>query len=252
MEEIQQSNQKQKINIIGFSGKIGVGKNYLSENIIGKKLYELGYNIHFVGYGDFVKYEVGCRLYKSELIDDDFVSHMDSIYKDLFVNKKKETRRTLQLYGTEYSRQGGNIVLDKENGIVLINEPNVWVKAVHLHISNIISKSYNPSKDIFFITDLRFPNEYQFIKQLGGITIRINGINRNHQKLIQEAQKSNINISGQELDEFINKAKSHASEISLDDCEDFDFIIDNDIGNELNVQNEVESCINHILAYISN
>ncbi len=59
---------------------------------------------------------------------------MDTIFSDLFVNKKKEIRRILQLYGTEYSRQGGDIELDKKNGLVLINEPNVWVKAVHLHI----------------------------------------------------------------------------------------------------------------------
>ncbi len=108
----------EKINIIGFSGKIGVGKNYLSENIIGRKLYELGYHVHFVGYGDFVKYEVGCRLYKSEQIDNTFIDQLNQIFSDLFVNKKKETRRILQLYGTEYSRQGGDIVLDKNNEIL--------------------------------------------------------------------------------------------------------------------------------------
>ncbi len=243
--------QNQKINIIGFSGKIGVGKNYLSENVIGKKLYELGYHVHFVGYGDFVKYEVGCRLHKSNQIDKTFVDQMNETFSDLFVNKKKETRRILQLYGTEYSRQGGDIVLDKSNGIVLVNEPNVWVKAVHLHINNILSKSYNKSKDIFFITDLRFPNEYEMIKCMGGITIRINGSNRNHQKLIQEAQKSNPNITGEELDEFMSKAKTHASEVSLDDCTDFDFIVENDIGMEESTKHQVDECIGKIIQYLS-
>lgn len=241
---------KQKINIIGFSGKIGVGKNYLSENIIGKKLYELGYHIHFIGYGDFVKYEVGCRLHKSNQIDDNFIKQMDEIYSDLFVNKKKETRRTLQLYGTELCRQGGDIVLDKNNGIVLINEPNVWVKVVQLHISNILSKSYDKSKDVFFITDLRFTNEYQLVKQLGGITIRINGNERNRLKLIQEANKSNPNITKEELEEFISKAKSHTSEISLDSYTDFDFVIENDIGNEEEANYQITECIGRIIAYL--
>lgn len=242
---------KEKINIIGFSGKIGVGKNYLSENVIGKKLYEMGYNIHFVGHGDFVKYEVGCRLSKSNKIDNTFVEQMNDIFLDLFVNKKKETRRILQLYGTEYSRQGGDIVLDKNNGIILVNDPNVWIKAVHLHINNILSKSYNKSKDVFFITDLRFPNEFEMIKCIGGITIRINGSNRNHQKLIQEAIKSNKDITNEELDEFIFKAKSHASETSLDDCTDFDFVIENDIGMEESVNYQVDECIDKIIKYLN-
>ncbi len=241
---------KQKINIIGFSGKIGVGKNYLSENIIGKILYDKGYHIHFVGYGDFVKYEVGCRLHRSDSIDGNFINQMDTIFSDLFVNKKKEIRRILQLYGTEYSRQGGDIELDKKNGLVLINEPNVWVKAVHLHISNVLSKSYNPSKDVFFITDLRFPNEYQFIKELGGITIRINGDKRNNHKLIQEAKKSNPNLSDEEIQEFINKAKSHASETSLDDCDDFDFIIDNDFDKEETVMEQINICVGDVIKYL--
>ncbi len=241
----------QKINIIGFSGKIGVGKNYLSENIIGKKLYDLGYHIHFIGYGDFVKYEVGCRLNRTTQIDNDFIIQMDKIYSDLFINKKKEIRRTLQLYGTEICRQGGDIILDKENNIVLMNEPNVWVKAVHLHINNILSKSYNKSKDVFFITDVRFPNEYQLVKQLGGLTIRINGEQRNLIKLEQEAKKSNPNISSEELNQFIEKAKSHASETSLDNCGDFDFVINNDLGQEDLTENLITQCVEKIIQYIS-
>ncbi len=180
-----------------------------------------------------------------------FINQMNEIFSDLFVNKKKETRRILQLYGTEYSRQGGDIVLDKNNGIVLVNEPNVWVKAVNLHINNILSKSYNKSKDIFFITDLRFPNEYEMIKCMGGITIRINGLNRNHQKLIQEAKKSSPDITNEELEEFLSKAKSHASETSLDNCTDFDFVIENDIGMEESTKLQVDECIDKIIKYLN-
>lgn len=240
----------EKINIIGFSGKIGVGKNYLSENVIGKKLYELGYHVHFVGYGDFVKYEVGCRLNKTKQVDDNFINQLNQIFSNLFVNKKKETRRILQLYGTEFCRQGGDIILDKSNNIVLMNEPNVWVKAVYLHINNILSKSYNKSKDIFFITDVRFDNEYQLVKQLGGLNIRINGKQRNNLKLEQEAKKSNPNITSDEINEFITKAKSHASETSLDSCTDFDFIIQNDIGQEDITQNQIEECVKKIIEHI--
>ncbi len=239
-----------KINIIGFSGKIGVGKNYISENIIGKKLFDLGYKIHFVGYGDFVKYEVGSRFEKTSSIDTNFINQMNELFSGLFVNKKKEIRRTLQLYGTELSRQGGDVVLDSENNIVLYNESNVWVKSVHLHVMNIISKSYDSSKDIIIITDLRFPNEHVYIKQMGGITIRVNGTNRNNDKLKQEALKSNPDISDEELSDFILKAKSHASEISLDHDTNFDFVIQNDYEDYENVPEQINKCMELISNYI--
>ncbi len=240
-----------KINIIGFSGKIGVGKNYICENIIGKKLFDLGYNIHFVGFGDFVKYEVGSRLEKTNIINNHFIDNMNQLFSGLFVNKKKEIRRTLQLYGTELSRHGGDIVLDQENNIVLHNEPNVWVKSVHLHIMNVLSKSYNPTKDIFFITDVRFINELEYVKNMGGIVIRVNADKRNHDKLVQEALKSNVNILKEELDEFIQKAKSHASETSLDSYQDFDIIIHNDYQNIDTFDLLINDCIQKIISHVS-
>ncbi len=240
-----------KINIIGFSGKIGVGKNYICENIIGKKLFDLGYNIHFVGFGDFVKYEVGSRFEKTNIINYDFIDNMNQLFSGLFVNKKKEIRRTLQLYGTELSRHGGDIILDKENNIILHNEPNVWVKSVHLHIMNVLSKSYNPTKDIFFITDVRFLNELEYVKSIGGIVIRVNADKRNHDKLVQEALKSNVNILKEELDEFIQKAKSHASETSLDFYKDFNIIIQNDYDNIDSFDFQINDCIDKIISHVS-
>lgn len=42
--------------------------------------------------------------------------------------------------------------------------PDVWIKSLF--------KDYNPSKNIWIITDVRFPNEYQAIKERGGVIIR--------------------------------------------------------------------------------
>lgn len=240
------STDKNKINIVGFSGKIGVGKNYLSETIIGKKLFELGYHVHFVGFGDFVKYEVGSRLNKTAEINEHFIQHMNQTFSGLFVNKKKEIRRTLQLYGTEITRQGGDIVLDQQKSIVLYNEPNIWIKSVYLHILNILSKSYAPEKDIFLITDVRFINEVQFIKSLGGIVVRVNADDRNQIKLDQEAQKSGIIFGSDEYNDFIFKSKTHSSETSLDSCDLFDIIIPNEITNQ-NVNQDIQNCIQQIL-----
>ena len=46
-------------------------------------MYELGFNIHFLGFGDQVKYELGSRL---NLVDDiDITSKMNDVYEKLFV-----------------------------------------------------------------------------------------------------------------------------------------------------------------------
>ena len=57
-----------KIKIIGFSGKLGTGKNYISEKIFGKKLYDMGYIVHILAFGEQVKYELGSRL---KVVDDE-------------------------------------------------------------------------------------------------------------------------------------------------------------------------------------
>jgi len=251
--ENENKNKSIPINIIGFSGKIGVGKNYICENIIGKQLYELGYQIHFIGFGDFVKYEVGSRLEKTTCVDTNFITKMNEVYEGLFINKKKEIRRILQIYATEISRNGSDIVLDTENDIVLHNEPNIWVKSAHLNIMNIISKSYNPLKDIFIITDIRFLNEIEYIKMNGGLLVRINADKRNHHKLVEEAYKSNKDISSSELESFLSKAKLHVSETSLDsDCDsNFDVIIQNDYEDVDTVNEQINDCICRIISYIN-
>ncbi|AYV80220.1 MAG: hypothetical protein Gaeavirus17_6 [Gaeavirus sp.] len=66
--------------IIGFSGKIGVGKNYIGEKIFGKKLYDLGYTIHTISFADQLKYELGSK-YKHGDLD---IVKLDETYDGLF------------------------------------------------------------------------------------------------------------------------------------------------------------------------
>ena len=47
---------------------------------------------------------------------------------------------------------------------------NIWVKAVHKQITDEWKK--NPCQK-FVVTDIRFDNELQIIKELGGVTVRV-------------------------------------------------------------------------------
>lgn len=225
---------KEKINIFGFSGKIGVGKNYISEKMIGKKLDELGYIVHILAFGDMPKYELGSRF---GLIKDNFLDEMNTTFNELFVNKSAETRSKLQIYATDYSRNGGELII--KDKFTLYNEPLIWIKALYLQIKNILSKSYNRERDVFIITDIRFENEAQFIKLMGGYTVRIISPSRNNFKLLEEAKKNYSNES--DIHDFIDRIKNHESETNLDNY-NFDFVINNEPDNK-NFYYEIEEIV---------
>ena len=226
----------ENLKIFGFSGKIGVGKNYISEQIFGNKLYNMGYNVHILAVADQPKYELGSRF---SLIKDtnNFIEEMNDTFNELFVNKSANTRTKLQIYGTEYCRNGGE--LNIKDKFVLYNEASIWIKGLFLQIKNILSKSYNVKKDIFIITDVRFKNEAEFIHLMGGHIIRIISPTRNNLKMSEEAKKNYIN----EIDirNFIDRIKNHESETNLDTYQ-FDYIINNEPEN-INVYKEINDIV---------
>jgi hypothetical protein len=223
------------IKIFGFSGKIGVGKNYVSEQIFGRKLYNLGYNVHIMAVADQTKYELGSRF--SLVPENDFIKCMDETFNELFINKSASTRIKLQTYGTEYCRNGGT--LNIKDKFEMYNQPNIWVKGLYLQIKNILLKSYDTSKDVFIITDVRFTNEVEFIKMMSGVVVRICSDTRNQEKLLEEANKNYK--TPDEINNFITKIKTHESETNLDNYK-FDYIINNEPDN-FNVETQIEEII---------
>jgi hypothetical protein len=231
MESIKMSNPK----IFGFSGKIGVGKNYVGEKIFGKVLYDLGYNVHILAVADQTKYEFGSRF---SLIKDNFIDEMDKTFGELFVNKSADTRKKLQYYGTDYCRNGANWKI--KEGFTMYNEPSIWIKGLYLQIKNILERSYNTDKDVFIISDIRFINEADFIKSLGGSVIRINAPIRNYNKMLEECLKNYTKET--DVNNFIEKIKSHSSETNLDNYE-FDYVINNDFNNSNDVKTDIEGIL---------
>jgi hypothetical protein len=231
-------NMEEKILIFGFSGKIGVGKNYISEKIFGKKLYENGYIVHILALGDYPKYELGSRF---KLIKDEFIKEMDETFSELFINKSAETRSKLQIYATDYCRNGGELKIKDKFSIY--NEPSIWIKSLYLEIKNILSKSYDVKKDVFIITDVRFENEANFLKSIGANIVRIISPTRNNSKLLEEAKKNYTDEN--EINNFITRIKNHESETNLDKYH-FDYVINNEPDNT-NVNNEINDIIKIIL-----
>lgn len=181
--------------IIAISGKMGCGKDFITNNYI----------------IPYVQNVLGLKVLQLSFADQLKIITMvkDNIgYNDLYVNKTELSRRLLQINGTENARN--------------LNE-DIWIQ----YLSNWIEVFKNRGINCFVIPDLRFLNEFEWVKSQKGLVIRIKAPQRNKTRLEQEANGN--------IDAYIN-IKSHKSECDLDDLHDtvYDYVIRNDYCNNLN------------------
>ena len=188
--------------ILAFSGKIGTGKNYLAETPVFNYLRKTNKNVLILAFADYLK----------------MICHVKDriLYERLFYDKDEESRKALQTRG---------MLERKENN-------NVFVEILDCKIR----LAFDRKIDVILISDLRFKNEFEFLKNKGSILFRINAPKRNKDKLLKEC-------GGDE-----NKASiiaSHISEIDLDNSiKDFHHVLNNDYDNEDNIVFELEKILN--------
>lgn len=175
-----------EVEVIGISGKLGTGKNFITEKVLMKMLEPTP--TMTISLADQIKVN-------------GIVQHGLDRYK-CFVEKDEHTRKVMQRVGTEEGRD--------------VYGPDIWIRYVMewmiIHASRGVKR--------FLIPDVRFHNEFDFVKELGGIMIRINAPKRNRIALEREAAK------GSGTPESIG---SHRSETDLDNGREFDYVIENDI-----------------------
>lgn len=179
--------------LIGLLGHQGVGKNYIAENILNDILPKK--NTLIMAFADHFKVEC--------------VTKKNVPYDKVFKEKDKESRRLLQIVGTE---EGRNIYGD-----------DIWINTLETWLN--IYKSRGVKR--FIISDVRFQNEVDWIKKMGGHIIKVNASDRHENKVCQE---SNNNTYAK------NEISSHVSELEIDTINNFDFEVDNSIGNDVKNQ----------------
>lgn len=133
-------------------------------------------------------------------------------YHRAFITKDEESRILMQKRGTEEGRHKYG--------------EDIWIKTMDTWIRVYMSRGINQ----FIITDARFPNEVDWIQKNGGMVVRVEAPKRNLDALEQE--------SGGDPD-FKDKIANHASEVSLDNFQGFDYIILNDPEYQHTVTNQV-------------
>lgn len=209
---------------VGFSGKIGSGKNYIAEQIFVPKLInhlKTQYNDtlivpYYFSFGDHLKVECLCRNSYHDL-------SVENGYNGFFGEKTQEIRDMLQKYGTENGR-------GKYHEDVWIRAIDTWVKIQTARLQNADLNTIA----IIIISDVRFQNELKYIKNNNGIIIRINAYDRTIKR---------VNLESKGNDEIKNKIQSHTSETSLDDYT-FKYNIDNSFDRSLD---EINKCVMDII-----
>ena len=191
--------------IIGIAGKMGSGKDFITTNVILPVLEKRRQKYLQLNFADQIKINV---MTKSGIE-----------YNDVYVCKTESSRQLLQTEGTEVGR-----AYDKD---IWVNYLNNWIK-VH----------YNRNINTFIVSDVRFINEFDYIKNSGGIMIKIVAPKRNNLRLQQE---SNGSLSL----ETYNKISTHRSECDLDSLSNdmFNLVIYNDLEDPfdiVNLQNQFE------------
>jgi len=186
-----------KHKIIGLSGKLGAGKNYIAEKIIAP-YFTNNYNILIIGFGDQVKQELYAR-------------DPELTYDLLYDYKTHETRQKLQQYATENGR-------DKYN-------EDMWIRGLDMQIETFQRRSCKDT--LIIVCDVRFINEADYIKSKQGLLFRIEAPLRTQSRYWNEAG-GNLQIH--------QLISNHASEKNLDNYK-FDYIIHNDTSIDTNFLN---------------
>lgn len=221
--------------IIGLSGKIASGKNTIGDIIeklcltnngpvfeqkaFAGKLKQIASLLTGIPVENFEDQE-----FKKNLLDVEWGTvqnvPLNSIppFADMQFNVMISVREFLQKLGTEAMRDGLHT--------------NVWVNALMCDYRRPKMSEYNPSN--WIITDMRFPNEMEAVKERRGLTIRVV---RQYSKE-DLCKGSSPYIRDEELSAKLAKRyrsfeslpivpPPHASETAIDDAE-FDYKIIND------------------------
>lgn len=191
------------VEVVGWSGKLGVGKNFVAEKVFLKMMEPVPTVI--LSFADQIKVNV-------------IVQHNVDRHK-CFVDKDEHTRKLMQRVGTEEGRN--------------VYGQDIWLRYtlewMLVHASRGIKR--------IIVPDVRFHNEFDFIKDLGGTMIRVNAHKRNRAACEKEASK------GTGTAEQIG---AHISETELDSGRTFDYTIDNDIDAPVSMFIQVRDMIRDI------
>ena len=189
--------KKLDVEIFGFIGNMGCGKNYVAEKLFIPNLPSKPSLV--IAFADYFKLTAIC--------------FQNLNYDKVFGEKDDITRKKLQELGTEFGR-------DKYGD-------NIWCDMLYNTMRMYLERGIQR----FIITDVRFENEVNFIKELNGIIIRVYAPDRNLIKLKQESDNNQ---------DIMNKLQNHPSELYVKNFKDYKYFIDNRLNPCIDIDIQID------------
>jgi guanylate kinase len=138
--------------ILGLSGKIGSGKDYIVQTYILPYLKSIGKTYQIIAFADYLK--VVCNV-KDRIL-----------YTRLFVKKDEESRKTLQTRGT----------------LERVDNPDIFIDVVKC----MMRLAFERGVDVVIVPDVRYTNELHFLLRCGATVFRLNAPKRTVHKTLEE------------------------------------------------------------------
>jgi len=170
------------MNVVGLSGKMGSGKDFVHG-----WFNEQGYSVTRRAFADAVRFDI-----------EEHIS--DGMFLNALWEKPHtpEARALLQWWGTDYRRG---------------QDPNYWIARMRAFLQKMDSEPGTEDMTVF-LTDMRFQNEIEVVKEFGGQSWRI--------WAPDSVRRERLNLSKEDL----ALLDSHVSESGLDHYPHFDAIIE--------------------------
>lgn len=183
-----------KMIVIGVSGKMGVGKDWVTNNIIAPILGDTRWIS--LAFADQIKINVAVKYNMS--------------HTDLYGSKTARVRQLLQQEGTDIGR-----TTDKD----------IWTR----YMDRWLRVHQSRGVQAVIISDVRFENEIELVRDWDGIMVRVVAPQRNRDRLATESKSDPY---------MIHQLATHASETALDHVPDnlFDVIIHNDVDDAIELR----------------
>ena len=183
--------------IIGISGKKGAGKDYMVRNVLAPMFVRHGYRVTTMAFADALKVFL-CAGRKST---------MNHLYAE---QKTAHVRKLLQYVGTDMIR--------KSHG------EDWWIRQLDAWIDVRLRRD---PVDIVFVPDVRFKNEHAWIRQKGGMLLRVVAdVGVNDTQMTQSGYTSYVSGLFKSLWYGTDATAQHRSETELNDS-DFEHTVAN-------------------------
>ena len=159
LEKSPQRSAKKKLLVVGVSGKIGSGKNYICENVIAPLFRAEGRPVVMCAFADMLK--LLCAV-------------QDSVpYEKLFHEKDANSRALLQTRGDSYRA----------------SDPDFFFKLFNFQARLFAERGF----EVILVPDVRFANEFKGLRDSfeNVALIRVDAPKRSRAKVVQEWSKTN-------------------------------------------------------------